>query len=115
MGFFDVSRAHFHSPARRLLVVRVPKEDTTVGTGVAGLTKAMYGTKDAAQCFDAKCESVFEKLKYRVGEYNPCLHFNLASKLITRVHRDDFVIVGSRQASIDFKKSWSRDSRLNLR
>ena len=66
LGFYDISRAHFHSPARRELFVVPPPEDTTIKTGVARLCKAMYGTRDAAQCFDAFAEDSMQKLGFRV-------------------------------------------------
>ena len=47
----DISRAHLHSPARRRIVIKVPREDDECASGYAVLDNAMYGTKDAAQCF----------------------------------------------------------------
>ena len=47
----DISRAHFHTPARRTIVIKVPREDDECASGYAVLDNAMYGTKDAAQCF----------------------------------------------------------------
>ena len=41
---------------------------------------------------------------FRRGKYSPCLYFNPSSQLMTLVHGDDFVSVGSRQAAQDFKK-----------
>ena len=42
LGFHDISRAHFHSPARRTIVTKVPKEDDECTSGYAALDKAMY-------------------------------------------------------------------------
>ncbi len=50
LGFYDVSRAHFHSPAKRVLYVRTLVEDTSISTGIAKLEKAMYGSRDADAC-----------------------------------------------------------------
>eukprot|EP00973_Karenia_brevis_P079878 11083264-Karenia_brevis.AAC.1 len=47
LGFYDVSRAHFHSPAKRVMYVKTLPGDTQVKTGIARLLKAMYGGKDA--------------------------------------------------------------------
>ena len=49
LGFYDISRAHLISPARRTIVIKVPKEDDECTSGYAVLDKAMYETKDAAQ------------------------------------------------------------------
>ena len=38
------------------------------------LDLAMYGTKDAAQCFDSSCERTMEKLNFIIGVFNPCLY-----------------------------------------
>ena len=43
-------RAYFQSPARRTIVIKVPREDDECKSGYAVLDKAMYGTRDAAQC-----------------------------------------------------------------
>ena len=43
--------------ARRKIVVRTPPEDTGCPSGFALLDKSMYGTKDAAQCFDVTCSN----------------------------------------------------------
>ena len=46
MMFIDISRAHFHSPARRRLYVELAPERARPGwCGL--LTKSMYGTRDA--------------------------------------------------------------------
>ena len=55
-AFFDISRAHFHSPVRRKVAIRVPQGDPSCPSGVAMLNRAKYGTKDAAQCFDLYCK-----------------------------------------------------------
>ena len=36
------------------------------------LNRAMYGTKDLAQCFDSYFERTMEKLDYKIGVFNPC-------------------------------------------
>ena len=46
LGFYDISRAHLHSPARHTIVIKVPLEDDECDGGYAVLDKAMYGTKD---------------------------------------------------------------------
>ena len=65
--FYDIKRAHFHSPARRTIVIKVPKEDDECVSGYAVLDKAMYGTKDAAQCCDVASENAMTALGYDTG------------------------------------------------
>ena len=64
LGFYDISRAHFHSPARRTIVIKVPREDGVKKSGYAVLDKAMYGTQDAAQCFDVASENAMTAMGY---------------------------------------------------
>ena len=66
--FFGISRAHSHSSVRRKVAIRLQGDPS----GIAMLTRAMYGTKDAAQCFDSYCERTMEKLDYTIGVFNPC-------------------------------------------
>ena len=61
---YDISRAHFHSLARRTIVIKVPREDDEWTSGNAVLDKATYGTKDAAQCFDVASENVMTTMGY---------------------------------------------------
>ena len=74
LGFYDISRAHFHSPARRNIFVTPPKEDKSIRTGLAKLCKSMYGCKDAAQCFDAFAEASMAAIGFKSGRYNPCIY-----------------------------------------
>ena len=57
LGFYDIRRAHFHSPAGRTIVIKVPRADDECTSGPAVLDKALNGTKDAAQCFDVASEN----------------------------------------------------------
>ena len=76
IAFFDISRAQIHSPVRRKVATGV-QGDPSCPSGIAMLNRAMYGTKDAAQCFDSYCERTMEKLDYSIGVFNPCLHKHL--------------------------------------
>ena len=80
IGFFDISRAHFHSPVGRRVEIRVPNGDPPCPSGVAMLNRAMYGTKDAAQCFPLYCERTMEQLDNRIGEFNLRLYKHAQSK-----------------------------------
>ena len=57
LGFYDISGAHFHSPGRETIMIKVPREDDECSSGYAVLDKAIYGTKDAAQWFDVASEN----------------------------------------------------------
>ena len=103
LGFFDISRAHFHSPARRKIAIRVPKEDTECSSRLAKLLVAMYGTKDAAQCFDNLCEDVMVKMGYVVGILNLCLYHHPVKDISVYRFVDDFVVCGTRAQVAEFK------------
>ena len=66
-GFLDISRAYFHSPARRQLYIMSPAEHTTCKTDLARLLKFMYGTCDAPECFEGFSEGVMAMLGFAVG------------------------------------------------
>ena len=68
IAFFDISRAHFHSPVRRKVAIRM-QGDPSCTSGIAMLNRAIYGTKDAAQCFDLYCERTMEKLDCNIGVF----------------------------------------------
>ena len=56
LDFIDVRRAYFQAKARRSVYVKLPEEDATPGY-VGKLLKSMYGTRDAAQNWEAEyCE-----------------------------------------------------------
>ena len=71
LGFYDISRAHFHGPARRTMVIKVPREDDECTSGYAVLDKAMYGMRDAAQCFDVASEKAMTAMGYDTGKFSP--------------------------------------------
>ena len=99
VGFYDISRAHFHSPVRRNVFIAHPKEDREV-TGIARLLKAMYGTRDAAQCFDTFAETSMQKLGFTVGVFNPCIYWNEEKDLVCVRHGDDFTVRCTRSTNV---------------
>ena len=78
LEFYDICRAHFYSPARRTIVIKVPGDDDECKSGYAVLDTAMYGTKDAAQCFDVASENAMIAMGYNTGTFSPCLYHSSA-------------------------------------
>ena len=103
---FDFSRAHFHSPVRRKVAIRM-QGGPSCPSGIAMLNRAMYGTKDAAQCFDSYCERTMEKLDYNIGVFNPCL-YNYPVKDVSVRHGDDFATLATRTQIAEFKEDLSK-------
>ena len=66
LGFYDVSRAHFHSP--------VEDKDPICPDGVEVQHTAMYGLRDAGKCFDTFAEGSMEKIQLTAGMYSNCVY-----------------------------------------
>ena len=109
-AFFDISRAHFHSPVHTKVPIRVPHGDPSCPSGVAMLNRAMYGTKDAAQCFDLYCEQTMEKLDYSIEVFNPCLYKHAVKDISVLRHGDDFGTLATRAQIAEFKEHMSKHS-----
>ncbi len=97
LGFYDVSRAHWHAKARRNIYVIPPKEDKKIKTKLAKLLKSMYGTRDAAQCWDAFCEEVMTALEFNVGVYSVCVYCHKEKEAVCVRHGDDFILLATRE------------------
>ena len=97
LGFYDVSRAHWHAKARRNIYVKTPKLDTSIKTGLAKLLKSMYGTRDAAQCWDAFYEEVMTALEFNVGVFSVCAYHHEGKEATCVRHGDDFIVLATRQ------------------
>ena len=103
LALFDISRAHFHSPVRRKVAIGV-QGDPSCPSVIAVLNRAMYGTKDAAQCFDSYWERTMEKFDYNIGVFNPCLYKNLVKDISVLRHGDDFATLATRTQIAEFKE-----------
>ena len=105
LTFFDISRAHLHSPLMRKVYISVEGK-------VYKLLKAMYGLRDTGASFDRKVTSTLGDSGFKEGSFSPCLATNLRSladgqndKGLVRVtrHGDDFAALGRRRANADFE------------
>ena len=72
------------------------------------LNRAMYGTKDAAQCFDLHCERTMEKLDFSIEVFNPCLYKHPVKDVSVLRHNDGFATLATRTQIADFKEDLSR-------
>ena len=104
----DISRAHFHSPARRTIVIKVPREDDECASGYAVLDNAMYGTKDAAQRFDVASENAMTATGYDTGKFSSGLFHSSAVDMSVFRHGDDFVLSGPRTRQKEFEEKLSK-------
>ena len=68
------------------------------------LNRAMYGKKDAAQCFDLYCKRTMEKLDYNIGVFNPCLYKHPVKEISVLRHGDDFATLATRAQITEFEE-----------
>ena len=93
MLVMDVSRAHFHPPAVRELYINLPDEDSSPGK-VGKLLRTLYGTRDAANQWDAFFNEKIAQLGYEVGMSSPCLYRHKERLSIGWRHGDDLIFIG---------------------
>ena len=72
---------------------------------------SLYGTRDAAMNWQEEVDREMKKWSFKRGKYNPCLYGRASDNLMTMVHGDDFVSVGSRQATSLFRSDLEEDLR----
>ena len=79
-----------------LLSSKVPREDNECKNGSAVLDEAMYGTKDAAQCFNVASENALTGMSFATDTFSSCLHHSSAADMSGFRHGDHFVVPGTR-------------------
>ena len=78
--FIDIRRAHWTAKILRLVYVRIPSD--VCGADFCGmLNKAMYGCRDAAQCWEAEITDFFTSVGFAPGIGSPVLFVNLVRDL----------------------------------
>ena len=80
-------------------------------SGCTVLDKAMYGTKDAAHCFDVASENALIAMGYDTGQFSPCLYHSSAVGMSVFRHGDDFVVAGTRTQQKEFEEQLSKRSQ----
>ena len=103
-GLYDIREAHFHSPGRGTIVIKVQREDDECTSGYAILDKAFYGTKDVAQCFDVASENAMTAMGYDTGKFSLCLYHSSAVAVSVFRYGDDFVVSGTRTQRKEFEE-----------
>ena len=78
----------------RLVYVRRPSD--VCGPEMCGrLNKAIYGCRDAAQCWEAEITDFFTSVGFTPGIGSPVLFVNLTRELRVTIHGDDITALGS--------------------
>ncbi|CAK9097534.1 Retrovirus-related Pol polyprotein from transposon TNT 1-94 [Includes: Protease [Durusdinium trenchii] len=113
--FLDVKKAHFWSPIRRRLLVKLLPEAGESPNKVGLLKKSLYGTRDAPSNWEHAIKVVFEACGFTQGLSNPCIYFHEERQLYANVHGDDFTVVGDfhqlQWLVNTLKASWTLDVR----
>ena len=81
--------------------------------------RAMYGTNDAAQCFDSYCERTMEKLDYNIDVFSPCLYKHYVKDVCVLRHGDDFFDTcdtnSDRGIQGRLEQTFTRETHCNIR
>ena len=105
----DVARAFFEAKATRQVCVELPTEGLTEEDkkrDVVGiLNMSLYGTRDAATNWQKEVAKEMTTWGFERGKYNPCLYRHKGLDIITLIHGDDFVSVGTRESIHQFKEN----------
>ena len=89
-------------------MIKVPRADDECKSGYAVLDNAMYGTKDAAQCFDVATETVLTAVGFDTGTFPPCPYHSSAADMSVFRHVDDFEVSGTRTQQKEFEEQLSK-------
>ena len=100
LDFIHVRRAYFHAKARRDVYVELPPEDSMPGM-CGKLVKAMYGTRDAAQNWEADYTELMMNIGFQQGRASPCVFWHPEKGIRAVIHGDDFTMLGH-QGSLDW-------------
>ena len=94
IGLVDVKKAYLNADCVREVYVRLPEESHQEGM-CARLKKSLYGTRDAAQNWEAEYTKTLASLGFRVGQACPCAFWHEGRDIRVVVHGDDFTILSN--------------------
>lgn len=101
----DISRAYFNAYIRRKVYVELPPEAKKGQDVVGELVKCMYGTRDAAQGWEAAYCRALEDLGFTRGKASPCVFQHRDRRICIVVHGDDFFAVARSDDLAWFERS----------
>lgn len=92
----DIERAYFFAKARRPIFIEIPIEDREEGDEdmVGKFNLSLYGTRDAAQNWQAEFTDYLTASQFKKGQSSPCNFYHSAEQLHVIVHGDDFTTTG---------------------
>ena len=106
----DVKKAFLYGKIQRRVYIELPQEDPMSKTGkyVGRLVKAMYGTRDAPQVWQAEVKKTMGELGFKALISTPCVYVNLETGVRAVAHVDDFLCTGPRKALKEFHEELSK-------
>ena len=114
LDFIDVVRAYFHAKARREVYVDLSAEDYV--EGMCGLLKkAMYGTRDAAQNWEAEYTEMMVEAGFTQGKHSACVFHHKERKVRVVVHGDDFTVLGESKELDWFREAIQKRMEVKFR
>ena len=91
----DVSRAYFYAKAVRDLYIELPSGDPEATEDQLGkLNVCLYGTRDAAKCWQTTLSDQLVSLGFIKGKGHPSVFWHPVYDIRTLVHGDDYVSSG---------------------
>jgi len=92
----DVKKAFLYGYIKRSVYIELPSEDPKAKGGkyVGKLRKAMYGTRDAPQVWQAEVKETMIELGFEPLISTPCVYKNSKTGVRVVAHVDDFMCTG---------------------
>ena len=82
------------TPARRQVLVELPKEDKGEGDIAGELNYSMCGTRGAAQNWGEECAKTMTDIGVERGQASPCTFFRKERSIRTYIPGDEYVSIG---------------------
>ena len=112
--FVDVRKAYFNAVPMREVYIKLPAEDQE--DGMCGLLhRCLYGTRDAAACWEACYTKALASLGFAQGKASPCCFWNKDRQLKCVVHGDDFIVLGEEVQLRWFAQSFGKCFEIKVR
>lgn len=91
MLFMDIPKAYVHADVLDPdLYVELPREMELAGM-CGHLRKALYGTREAARCWEKEYTKTLEEMQFVRGRSSPCLFSHKVHDCAVFIHVDDIV------------------------
>ena len=107
IAFFDISRAHFHSPVRRKVAV-IMQGDPSCTSGIAMLILQCMERRTQHNALIRTVNGRWRSWTTTLGVFNPCLHKHLVKDVSVLRHGDDFATHAIRTQIVEFKEDLSK-------